>query len=202
MLVSVAMLSGLILADRAAAWMIGEFPTSAMLWELRFEFLRPIGAFYELARLGVGELSAHRFAGIVLIAAAFIGIAAMSRVRLLRALATHALCVAAIVLWACSLEYREGIYAPAGSPSTLYALVGVLLALPTAFLCLKTHAEYVGWNPIRSNSARRARIALRRAYRRAGVAMADGLASLDSAVRPTRGIGAPQRSVVSVRSRR
>ena len=34
---STVLLTGLAVADRLVARLIGEFPTSAMLWELRFE---------------------------------------------------------------------------------------------------------------------------------------------------------------------
>jgi hypothetical protein len=187
-LISVTVLAGLALADRAVAWAIGEFPSSAMLWELRFEFLRPIGVYYDLALLSASDLSPRQFAGFVLMTAALTGFAALSRVRLFRALASHAVCGAALVLWACSLEYRQGVYAPAGAPSDLYALVGAVLVLPAAFLCLKVHAEYVGWDPVRSTSARRVKIAWRRLRRLVETKGYDMLAKLDGASHPVRAV--------------
>jgi hypothetical protein len=184
--ISATVLAALVLADRVAAWALGQFPSSAMLWQLRFEFLRPVGVYYDLALLGAGELSPYHFVGLVLIIAALTGFAALSRVRLFRALASHAVCAAALILWACSLEYRQGVYAPAGAPSDLYALVGAVLALPAAVMCLKLHAEYLGWDPVRSASARRVKIAWRRLQRLVETKSDDVLGKLSDAILPVR----------------
>jgi hypothetical protein len=181
---SVALLAGLALADRAAAWLIGEFPSSAMLWQLRFEFLRPIGVYYDFATISLGPLSLGAFAGVVMAMATLILAGALSRVRFLRAIAYHALCGLALLLWACSLEYREGIYTPAGGPSRLYALIGAALALAAAVSCLAIHAEYLGWGPAGSTLLRRGRIAWRRAQRRLDGAVLDLIGKLGTGSRP------------------
>jgi hypothetical protein len=199
---SVALLSVLALADRAAAWLIGEFPASAIVWQLRFEFLRPIGVYYDFAILSLGHLSTLAFCGIVLAAAGLIVAGARSRIRLLRALAYHVLCGLAVILWACSLQYHEGVYAPVGVPSTLYALMGAALAVPAAALCLGVHAEYVGWNPASSTMLRRANIARRRAQRRLDGAVSDLFDRLGAALPPKQIVLAPLRIVNRTRSDR
>jgi uncharacterized RDD family membrane protein YckC len=40
--ICVSLLAALAVADRFVAWLIGEFPTSSLLWQIRFEYLRPI----------------------------------------------------------------------------------------------------------------------------------------------------------------
>jgi hypothetical protein len=192
---SLALLAGLILADRFAAWLIGEFPTSGFLWQLRFEYLRPIGVYYDVAVMSLGQVSSLEFSGLVLVAAALIAIGMLSRIRLLRALACHLVCGIAAILWACSLEYREGIYAPAGSPSGSYEFVGALLALPAAALCLRIHAEYVGWNPANSTALRRSKIAVRRVRRYIDGRISDLVDQLDAASKPRQIMLAPLRIV-------
>src|SRR5262245_57232575 len=154
-LASVTVLSGLAVADRFAAWLIGEFPTSAALWQLRFEYLRPIGVYYDYVVLAAGHISEPFFCMVALALAVLIAASAVSRVRLLRAIAYHLLCGLALILWVCSLEYHEGIYAPAGVPSALYVFIGAALALLAGALCLTVHAEYLGWNPAASVTVRR-----------------------------------------------
>lgn len=184
-LASTVLLAGLALADRAAAWLIGAYPSSAIAWQLRFEFLRPVGVYYDVASLGLGALSPAAFCSLVLAISAALVIAALSRIRLLRALACHTLCGLAGILWLCSMQYREGIYAPAGAPSPFYAVVGATLALATAVLCLGIHAEYLGWNPVASAALRRSRIAIRRAQRRLEGTVTDLLDRFGTNGRPT-----------------
>jgi hypothetical protein len=192
---SLVLLAGLALADRLAAWLIGEFPTSGLLWRLRFEFLRPIGVYYDLAVMNLGQVSSLEFSGLVLTAAGLIGVGMLSRIRLLRALACHLMCVIAAILWVCSLEYHEGIYAPAGSPSASYAFIGALLALPAAALCVRIHAEYIGWSPANSTALRRSRIVVRRARRYVDGRIFDLIDQLDAASKPRQIMLAPLRIV-------
>src|SRR6185369_2840170 len=126
---SLVLLAGLALADRFAAWLIGEFPASGLFWQLRFEYLRPIGVYYDLAVLNLGQVSLLEFSGLVLAAAGLLVAGMLSRIRLLRAVVCHLVCGIAVILWVNSLEYRQGIYAPAGSPSASYAFIGALLTL-------------------------------------------------------------------------
>jgi hypothetical protein len=153
---SVTLLAGLVLADRLIAWMIGEFPTSATLWQLRFEYLRPIGVFYDIALINLGQVSSLWFGAAVFAFALTIGIASLSGVRLARALSSHALLGAALVLTVYSVDPGEGIYARVGVPSTAYLWIGALLSIATAAMCVRAHAEYVGWQPGSSRIVRRA----------------------------------------------
>lgn len=155
MLAAALLLSGLAVADRTIAWMIGTFPTSAALWELRFEYLRPIGVFHDLAVLNLGPVSAAGFSAAVLLFALAIGAGAISGIRLARALSCHVLLGIALVLTVYSLNSGEGVYAEVGVPSRGYVLIGMLLAIPAAAMCMAAHAEYVGWQPAKSRLARR-----------------------------------------------
>jgi len=199
---SLALLAGLALADRLAAWLIGEFPTSGFFWQLRFEYLRPIGVFYDVAVMNLGEVSSIAFAGLVLVAAGLIAIGMLSGIRLLRALACHLVFGIAAILWACSLEYREGVYAPAGSPSGSYAFIGALLALLAAALCVRAHAEYIGWSPANSAAMRRSKIAARRARRSLDARILGLIDQLDAASKPKQIMLAPLRIVARNRFRR
>ena len=151
---SVALLAGLAVADRLAAWLIGEFPTSAVLWQLRFEFLRPIAVFYDLATVHLGTLSPLGFSASVAIAAALIVMGALSRIRLARAVSFHAPLVGSLVLIVYSLDPTT-VYAAVGFPSSFYAFLGAALALPILGSCLKIHAEYVGLSQALADATRR-----------------------------------------------
>ena len=199
---SLVLLAGLALADRFAAWLIGEFPASGLFWQLRFEYLRPIGVYYDLAVISLGQVSLLWFSGLVIAAAGLIGMGILSRIRLLRALACHLVCGIAAILWVNSLEYHQGIYAPAGSPSASYAFIGAMLALSAAALCARIHAEYVGWNPANSTALRRSRIAARRARRHIDGRILDLIDQLDAASRPRQIMLAPLRIVARDRFRR
>jgi hypothetical protein len=154
---SAALLSGLALADRLAAWLIGEFPTSAALWQLRFEFLRPIGVFYDIVEFNFGTLSPMGFSALVVIAAALVAGGTLSRIRLARALSCHVLLGLAALLLVYSLNYGWRTYATVGRPSEFYAILGATLVLAAVGLCLRIHAEYVGWKPSSSRALARMR---------------------------------------------
>jgi hypothetical protein len=201
-LAAVTVLSALAVADRFAAWLIGEFPTSATLWQLRFEYLRPIGVYYDLVTTNLVYLSPVQFCCLMLLASVVIAAGVISRIRLLRALACHVVCGLALVLWVYSREFHEGLYAPAGAPSTLYVLIGAAVALFAGTLCLGVHAEYLGWNPGTSAVVRRSRIALVRTRRRLDMAMADLLDRLGAAPKPERIALASLRIVERPRSKR
>jgi hypothetical protein len=154
---SALLLSGLAIADRTVAWMLGEFPTSAALWELRFEYLRPIGVFHDIAVQSLGDVGVGPFniaAGLV---ALIVAVGALSGIRLARALSNHALLAAALVVAVYSVDSGEGIYAPVGMPSDGYLLIGLLLTVGAAVLCASSHCEYIGWNPASSRVVRRAK---------------------------------------------
>lgn len=159
---SAALLAGLAVADRLAAWMIGEFPTSAALWELRFEYLRPIGVFYDIAAVRLGSMSGLEFSALLLLVAAALVVGALSRIRLVRAASMHALLASCLALCGYSLIDVPG---PVGSPSSSYGLLGAAIALPILGSCLRIHAEYVGRNPMSSRYGRRLRIAAMRMRR-------------------------------------
>lgn|SRR5687767_10794254 len=145
---AVALLSGLALADRVAAWMIGEFPTSPALWELRFEYLRPIAVFYDVASMRLGGLSGLEFTALQLAVSLVVIGGVLSPVRLLRAACLHALLMSSLALSAYSLD--SNILGPAiGSPSSSYALLGAVVALPVLGLCLRIHADYLGLDQAR-----------------------------------------------------
>src|ERR1044071_200008 len=79
---SVVLLSGLAVADRIAAWLIGAYPTYSLFWQLRFEFLRPIGAYYDLVAWHFTESSPAMFSAAVLVIGALIAGGVVSRIRL------------------------------------------------------------------------------------------------------------------------
>lgn len=162
MLVCAFLLAGLAIADRTIAWMIGQYPTSAALWELRFEYLRPIGVFHDIAVRNLGSVPVGAFNLAALGAALAVGLGALSPIRLVRALSCHLLLGAALVIAVYSFDPGEGIYAEVGVPSGGYLLFGALLVVLTAIKCASAHAEYVGWNPASSPAARRAKRALAR----------------------------------------
>ena len=163
-LASVTLLSGLAVADRFAAWLIGKFPTSAALWELRFEYLRPIGVYYDLAELNFGSWSPWTFSILVLGAWALIAGGAFSRLRLARAAACHLLFIAAASLVVLCFDRGLSIQPRAiiGTPSESYFLFGALLASVAAVLCLRIHAEYLGWDPASSHTVRRLQLSAAR----------------------------------------
>ena len=140
---AVALLSSLALADRVVAWMIGEFPTSAALWELRFEYLRPIAVFYNVAAVRLGGLSALEFTALQLAVSLVVIAGVLLPVRLLRAAGLHALLVSSLALSAYSLNSNTPGLA-VGAPSSVYALLGAVVALPVLGLCLRIHADYLG----------------------------------------------------------
>src|SRR5687767_7887304 len=106
---SAFLLSGLAIADRTVAWMLGEFPTSAALWELRFEYLRPIGVFHDIAVQSLGDVGVGPFNIAAAMIALLVALCALSRIRLVRAVACHILLAAALVVAIYSIDPGEGI---------------------------------------------------------------------------------------------
>jgi hypothetical protein len=162
MLGSALLLSGLAAADRTIVWMIGEFPTSAALWQLRFEYLRPIGVFYDIVTLRFGLMSIAEFNALALLLGLIVGGAAMSTIRLARAVSYHVLLGAALVVTVYSIDPGEGTYAQVGVPSSGYVAIGSLLAMAAATMCARAHAEYIGWRPASSRIVLRLKAAARR----------------------------------------
>lgn len=154
---SAILLSGLAIADRTVAWMLGEFPTSAALWELRFEYLRPIGVFHDLAVQHLGDVGVGPFniaAGLV---ALIVVVGALSGIRLARAVSNHVLLAAALAVAIYSMDMGAGLHAAVGMPSDGYSLIGLVLTIGPAFKCASSHCEYIGWNPASSRVVRHAR---------------------------------------------
>ena len=197
-LCSVTLLSGLAVADRATAWLIGQFPTYVPFWRIRFEFLRPIGVYYDMVERNFGGLSPTDFSIIAFATAAFIGAGVVSRIRLARAISCHLTFGAAAVL--AYLSWDPGIavrsHAQVGMTSQPYAMLGAALAAMAGGLCLRIHAEYFGWNPASSRAFRRGRVAAIRLRFRLGAAIADAIDQL--APVPSRA----RRSLVAARHRR
>ena len=154
---SAFLLSGLAITDRTVAWMLGEFPTSAALWELRFEYLRPIGVFHDIAVQHLGDVGVGSFNIAAGVAALIVVFGALSGIRLARAVSNHLLLAAALVVAVYSMDPGEGIYARVGVPSHGYLLIGLLLTVGAAFMCASSHCEYLGWNPASSRVVRRAK---------------------------------------------
>lgn len=159
---SVCLLSGLAIADRFTAWLIGEFPTSSLLWHIRFEYLRPIAVYYHLAEFNLGSWSPWNFSMLVIAAGALIAGCALSRVRLARAVSYHMLLGAAAALVVLCFDSGLSIQPRAviGTPSEPYFVLGGMLASIAAALCLRIHAEYVGWNPGSLRVVRRLRLSV------------------------------------------
>ncbi len=201
---SVALLSGLAVADRLAAWLIGEFPTSALLWQVRFEFLRPIGVFYDIAAMNLGTLSPVEFSALMLIAGTLIAGCASSRIRLARALSCHLLLAAALVLNVFSLDPGQGVrgIALVGNASGPYALLGAVLALTAGTLCLRVHAEYLGFDPTTALAFRRLRTAASRARPRLGTLLSDLLVEFNARQKSKQIALLPLRVIGSNRFRR
>lgn len=176
--VSAFLLSGLAIADRTVAWMLGQFPTSATLWELRFEYLRPIGVFHDIAVQNLGEVDVGSFNIAAGLAALFVALGALSGIRLARALSNHVLLAAAMVLAVYSLDPGEGIYARVGMPSDGYLAIGLLLTAGAAFLCASSHCEYLGWSSASARVVRRAKIELARFGMRLGAHVVEVLDQL------------------------
>lgn len=159
---SALLLSGLAIADRTAAWLLGQFPTSAALWELRLEYLRPIGVFHDIAVQTLGEVGVGGFNIAAGLAALLVIFGSVSGIRLARALSNHVLLAAALVVAIYSGDPGEGIYAPVGVPSGGYLLIGLVLSLGAALMCASSHCEYLGWHPASSRPVRRLRAELGR----------------------------------------
>jgi hypothetical protein len=155
---SALLLSGLAIADRTMAWMIGQFPTSAALWELRFEYLRPIGVFHDIAVQYLGSVEVGSFNLVASLAGLLVGLGAVSGVRLARAISSHILLAAALVVAVYSFDPGEGIYARVGVPSVGYEFIGLLVAVGAAVMCAASHCEYLGWAPASSSAFRRLKI--------------------------------------------
>lgn len=191
---SAFLLSGLAIADRTVAWMLGEFPTSAALWELRFEYLRPIGVFHDIAVQYLGDVGIGPFniaAGLV---ALIVAVGALSGIRLARAVSNHVLLAAALVVAVYSVDPGEGIYATVGMPSDGYLVIGLLLAVGAAFLCASSHCEYMGWRPASSRFVRRMKTELVRL----GVQLGERIADVLDQTFPAAG----KAQTISVRARR
>lgn len=153
------LLSGLAIADRTVAWMLGEFPTSAALWELRFEYLRPMGVFYDIAAQYLGyDVGVGIFNIAAGLAALIVAAGALSGIRLARAVSNHALLAASLVLAVYSVNPGEGVYAMYGMPSDGYLLTGLVLTACAVVMCAASHCEYLGWSPASSRIVRRLRI--------------------------------------------
>jgi hypothetical protein len=159
---SALLLSGLAIADRTVAWMLGQFPTSAALWELRFEYLRPIGVFHDIAAQYLGEVDVGSFNIAAGLAALLVVLGSASGIRLARALSNHIMLAVALVVAIYSVDPGEGIYARVGVPSHGYLLIGLLLTAGAAFMCAASHCEYMGWRPASSRVVRRAKTAMKR----------------------------------------
>src|SRR5262245_3870941 len=167
---SVVLLSSLAVADRVVAWLIGAYPTYALFWQLRFDYLRPIAAYYDLVTWHVAEFSPAMFSTGVLIAAALIAGGVVSRIRLARAISCHLLLAAALVLAVLSSDAGQGTFdiRPVGMPSEAYAFIGTMLSMIAGALCLRIHGEYVGWKLASLPVARPLRYAALRFRRNAG----------------------------------
>lgn len=175
-ILSALLLSALAIADRTVAWMLGQFPTSAALWELRFEYLRPIGVFYDIAARYLGyDVSPGSFNIVAGLAALVVVLGAVSGIRLARAISNHILLAAALVVAVYSVDPGEGAYATVGMPSNGYLFIGLLLTVGMAFACASSHCEYLGWRPASSRFVRRARIELMRLGVQLGERIADVL---------------------------
>jgi hypothetical protein len=172
---SAFLLSGLAIADRTVAWMLGEFPTSAALWELRFEYLRPIGVFHDIAVQHLGDVGVGSFNIAAGLAALIVAVGALSGIRLARAVSNHALLAAALVVAVYSVDPGEGIYAPVGMPSDGYLLIGLLLTVGAALLCAASHCEYIGWSPASSRIVHRAKSEMAALCRQLGERAAEAL---------------------------
>jgi hypothetical protein len=135
-----ATLVGLSLADRLTAWLIGAFPSTGILWQIRFEYLRPIAVYHDYVVMLFGSVSPVLFAAAMIAISILIGIGAQSRVLLVKAGCWHALLAAALLLVACSIP--SDIQAPAGSISTPYAMLGGILSLPLVAMCLRLHIAF------------------------------------------------------------
>lgn len=135
-------LVGLSLADRLVAWLIGAFPSTAILWQIRFEYLRPIAVYYDYVAMLFGGVSPVLFGAAMIATSILIAIGSQSRVLLVRALCWHALLAAALVLVLCSVDLPSDIHAPAGTTSTPYAMLGGILSLPLAAMCLRLHIAF------------------------------------------------------------
>ena len=155
--------------------MLGEFPTSAALWELRFEYLRPIGVFHDIAVQYLGDVGVGTFNIAAGVAALIVAFGALSGIRLARAVSSHVLLAAALVVAVYSVDPGEGIYARVGVPSDGYLLIGLLLTVGAAFMCAASHCEYLGWNPASSRVVRRVKSEMVRALPAAGRARCRGL---------------------------
>jgi hypothetical protein len=172
---SAFLLSGLAIADRTVAWMLGEFPTSAALWELRFEYLRPIGVFHDIAVQNLGNVGVGPFNIAAGLAAVIVAVGALSGIRLARAVSNHVLLAAALVVAVYSVDPGEGIYATVGMPSDGYLLIGLLLTVGAALLCAASHCEYIGWSPASSRTVRRAKSEMVALCRQLGERAAEAL---------------------------
>ena len=80
----------------------------------------------------------------------------------MRAISYHLFLGAAAVLVVLCFDNGLPIGARAviGTPSEPYFLLGALLASMAAILCLRIHAEYVGWSPQSSRIVRRMRLSV------------------------------------------
>ena len=107
-------------------------------------------------------------------------ISELSGIRLIRALSSHLLLGAALVVAVYSFDFGEGIYAEVGAPSRSYLLVGGLMAAASAIMCLAAHADYVGLSPAMLRAARQVRRRLRRAGSEIGGIAIDSLVRLAS----------------------
>lgn len=145
----IATIGGLVVADRVAAWLIGTSPSTALFWQIRFEYLRPVGVYYEIAVAELGAVSALSFCTVAVAAGFAVAIAARSRARLAKAAAFHAMLFAALPLSVFSWDIGRTMRAEIGAPSVAYSLIGMALSLVSLGLCLRVHAHYLGLKPAR-----------------------------------------------------
>ena len=138
--------------------MIGQYPSSAALWQLRFEYLRPIGVFHDIAVQHLGGVDVGTFNIAAALVGLAVGLGAISGMRLARALSSHVLLAAALVVAVYSFDPGQGIYARVGVPSIGYALIGLLVAVGAAVRCGASHCDYLGWNTASSRTVRHLKI--------------------------------------------
>jgi hypothetical protein len=131
-----------IILSQVGMLLLTRWPSSSLLWQLYFEVGRPLDLFYQLSSMLLGDIGLAAFTVLVAAASAICLGAVLSGVRLLQALAYHALVAVAAVLWYGSAGLHDATAITLGVESRPIAVAAILFGLFSLLQCLRIHREY------------------------------------------------------------
>ena len=138
----VGLAAAAIILSQVGLMLLSWWPSSPILWQLYFEIIRPLDLFYQLSSKLLGDIGLAAFTVLVAAASAICLGAVLSGVRLLQALAYHALVAVAALLWYGSAGLQDATVITHGVESRPIAVAAILFGLFSLQQCLRIHREY------------------------------------------------------------